>query len=121
MQQYMMQLQYANYTQQLFQSPSQSTTPQIYQSQVETGSDKQKPGDENPYPHYAPAVIRDSAAGNVQLVRMPMPVQVPPGWMLVPVNASEEEEEKAKQLASRQQWGGAAPAPWPEEGKGEGG
>merc|ERR1719174_2653254 len=113
----MMQLQYANYTQQLFQSPSQSATPQIYQSQVESGSDKQKPGDENPYPHYAPAVIRDSAAGNVQLVQMPMPVQVPPGWMLVPVNATEEEEEKAKQLASRE-WGGAQPLR-SEEGKGE--
>jgi hypothetical protein len=118
MQQYMMQLQYANYAQQLYSSPAQAqTAPQVYQSQVDAGSDKQKAGDDNPYPHYAPAVIRDSAGGgNVQLVQMPMPVQVPPGWMLVPVNASDEEEEKAKQLASRQ-WG-AQPMRH-EEGKGE--
>lgn len=116
MQQYMMQLQYANYTQ-LFQNPTQSATPQIYQSSVDVAPDKAKPGDDNPYPHYAPAVIRDSAAGNVQLVQMPMPVQVPPGWMLVPVNATEEEEEKAKQLASRQ-YAGSQPLR-PEEGKGE--
>jgi hypothetical protein len=116
MQHYMMQLQYANYTQQLFQqSPAPSPTQQIYQSAGDV-TDKQKPGDENPYPHYAPAVIRDSAAGNVQLVQMPMPVQVPPGWMLVPVNATEEEEEKAKQLASRE-WG-AQPLR-SEDGKGE--
>merc|ERR1719454_1713413 len=108
-----MQLQYANYSQQL--GLAQSTpSPQIYQSSVDV-VDKSKPGDE--YPHYAPAVIRDSAAGNVQLVQMPMPVQVPPGWMLVPVNATEEEEEKAKQLASRE-WGGAQPLR-SEEGKGE--
>merc|ERR1719271_1953308 len=108
MQQYMMQLQYANYTQQLLHQSPQQATPQVYQSQVDVSADKHKGGDDNPYPHYAPAVIRDSAAGNVQLVQMPMPVQVPPGWMLVPVSASEEEEQKAKQLASRE-WGGAQP------------
>jgi hypothetical protein len=109
MQQYMMQLQYANYTQQLLhQSPQPA--PHIYQSQVDM--DKGKPADDNPYPHYAPAVIRDSAAGNVQLVQMPMPVQVPQGWMLVPINGDEEEEEK-----SRKQWD--VPPLRPEEGKGE--
>jgi hypothetical protein len=123
MQHYMMQLQYANYSQQL--GLAQSTPgAQIYQSSVDV-VDKSKPGDENPYPHYAPAVIRDSAAGNVQLVQMPMPVQVPPGWMLVPVNATEEEEEKAKQLASREYMGAQMlrsedGPPMKGEGKGRG-
>jgi hypothetical protein len=53
MQHYMMQLQYANYSQQL--GLAQSTPgAQIYQSSVDV-VDKSKPGDENPYPHYAPA------------------------------------------------------------------
>lgn len=127
MQQYMMQ-QYmmTNYSQLLQQSPQAAAT-QMYPGQafrapddlpraVDVSVDKPKPGDENPYPHYAPAVIRDSSAGNVQLVQMPMPVQVPPGWMLVPVD--EEEQEKEKQRSADRGWG--VPPIRHDEGKGEG-